>query len=174
MTEARRSVSRRWITEPILTGLLGLVLLVLWQLAYSWQLARSGAVSVDPFSSGFGILLQALLSALWLAFPITAWVLLAILGNWLARNRNRGFGARLLMAWGAAVVLSVPPVIYAAMMLTQTGGSGGVGVVALIVPVLASVLVVPAYATAHVLLNLRDAARAKRRPDDIAPRPPGN
>jgi len=168
MTGKRTPVSRRWITEPILTGLLGLVLLVLWQLAYSWQLARSGVVPTDPFSSGFGLVLQMFLSALWLALPVMAWVLLAIFGNWLARNR--GFGARMLMAWCAAVVLAIPPAIYFSIMLTQEDGWGGLGVVAVLVPALASVLVLPAYATAHVLLNILDSARAKRRlGGDVSP-----
>lgn len=160
MTEKQNAVSRRWITEPILTGLLGLMLLVVWQLAYSWQLARSGVVASDPFSSGFGVVLQMFLSALWLALPVTAWVVLAIFGNWLARNR--GFGARMLMAWCAAVVLAIPPAIYFSIMLSQSDGWDGAGVVAVLVPVLASVLVLPAYATAHVLLNILDSARAKR------------
>lgn len=169
MTGKRTPANRRWITEPILTGLLGLILLVLWQLAYSWQLARSGAVPVDPFSSGFGLLSQMFLSALWLALPVTVWVLLAILGNWLARNR--GFGARMLMAWCAAVVLALPPAIYFAIMLAQTDGQGNAGIVAVLVPALATLLVLPAYATAHVLLNVRDSMRAKRRPGGDVPLP---
>jgi hypothetical protein len=160
VTEKRTSASKRWITEPILTGVLGLMLLILWQVAYSWQLAQSGAVPADPFSSGFGFMLQVFLSASWLALPVTAWVVLAIFGNWLARNR--GFGARMLMAWCAAVVLAIPPAIYFSIMLSQTDGWDGAGAVAVLVPVLASVLVLPAYATAHVLLNILDSARARR------------
>jgi hypothetical protein len=145
-----------------------LILLVLWQLAYSWQLARSGAVTVDPFSSGFGLLFQLFLSALWLALPVTVWVLLAIFGNWLARNR--GFGARMLMAWCAAVVLAIPPAICLREHDREVDGGGGAGLTAALVPLLASVLVLPAYATAHVLLNVRDSARAKRHPrGDVQP-----
>lgn len=158
--------SKRWITEPIVTGILGLMLFAAWQFALSMQFALSTG-GPSPLESGMGFVLALLFSVLWISAPVIAWVLLAILGNRIVRKG--GFGARILMAWCAAVVLALPFVIYFAIVLSQGDGWGSVGALSVGIPVAASILVLPAYATAHVLLNAVETAQTRRQAGTGAP-----
>lgn len=154
---------RRWISEPLLTGVIAIVLYIAWMLSYSSQLASTGvSPSGGSYVDGWDLAVRMLAGVAIFTVPVVIWAGLAIGGDFLVRRRS--FGFRLLMAWLAAVVLCLPFAVAAAVSLSESDGWGGLGVLRLVIPTLVPFLVVPLYCVAAALLRFgRRGATEERR-----------
>jgi hypothetical protein len=155
---------RRWISEPLLTGAIAIVLYTAWMLSYSSQRASTGvSPSGGSYLDGWDLVVRMFGGVAIFAMPVVIWAGLAIGGGFLVRRR--GFGSRLLMAWLAAVVLCLPFAVAAAVSLSASDGWGGLGVLRLLIPAAVPFLVAPLYCVAAALLHFgrRRGATKKRR-----------
>lgn len=143
---------RRWISEPLLTGVIAIAIHLAWMLSYSWQLASSGvSPSGGAYANGWEFLLRMVGGVAMFAVPVTTWTGLAIVGAFLVRRRS--FVFRLLMAWVAGVVLCLPFATAAAVSVSASDGWHGLTALTVIIPVVAPFLVVPLYCVAAALLG---------------------
>lgn len=149
--------TQRWLTEPLLTALLAVLLYLAWQLLYAANLAASGATPAQPYTSSVDFIARMALGVLWVAVPIAIWALLAIAGNRIVRKRK--FPARALVALLAAAVLTVPFAIYFAVLLTVNDGWRGLGAISVAIPLIAPFFVLGAYCVVGMMLSAIEARR---------------
>jgi hypothetical protein len=155
-------VSKRWVAEPVLAGLLMLTLCVAWQVLYALNALASGTPIAVPYVSGLDFAIRMTLGVLWGAFPLVVWAGLTIIGNRIVRNR--GFVARALVAFLSAVIICAPVVIDSAIGLTADDGWRGLGALSVAIPLLAPFLALAAYCVVGALLALFTNGRIARRP----------
>lgn len=149
--------AQRWVTEPLLTALLAVLLYLAWQLLYAANLAASGATPAQPYTSSGDFIARMALGVLWVAVPIAVWAVLAIAGNRLVRKRQ--FPARALVALLSAAVLTVPFAIYFAVLLTANDGWQGLGAISVAIPLIAPFFVLGAYCAVGLMLSAIEARR---------------
>lgn len=142
---------RRWISEPLLAGAIAIALYLAWMLVYASQLANSGVTpSGGLYYSGWSFVVHVVGGVAVVAIPVTLWAALAMVGGYLVRRRR--FVHRLLVAWLAAVVLCLPFAVGSAVSLSANDGWRGLGAIGFLLPIAATIGVVPLYSIAAGML----------------------
>src|SRR5690606_35259594 len=128
----QRGTMRRWISEPLLAGVLAIALYLAWVLLYSARLANSGVTpSGGPYYSGWSFIANIVGGVALAAVPVIVWMGLAMVCGYLVRRRT--FMHRLFAAWLAAAALCLPFAVASAASLSANDGWRGLGVIGVLI-----------------------------------------
>lgn len=150
-----RESAKPWLYEPVFAATLGLALFALWVAGYSLQLRAAGVEASGASAPPDAHWHQSILRAAGVLL-VVLWAVLAVLLNRVVRART--LGRRLLVSFGAAVIVCAPLSIDAGLQLATNDGWSGIGVVALLFQVSG-----PVFAVAFHLLALPLASMVSRR-----------